>query len=144
MTDDQKMAKRLEIVAEARTWLDTPYRHQGAVKGRAVDCVNMVNEVLIACGVHARRPLPAYRTRPHPDGRLRGQVEGYMTRIPVEQATVGDVLMFAVHGRDTHLAILTGPDTIIHAYLANRRVCEHSMGSVFGALVSAAFRAEGL
>ena len=56
MTDDQKMAKRLEIVAEARTWLGTPYRHQGAVKGRAVDCVNMVNEVLIACGVHARRP----------------------------------------------------------------------------------------
>ena len=33
---------RDSIVAEARTWLDTPYLHQGRRKGHGVDCLGLV------------------------------------------------------------------------------------------------------
>jgi len=36
------MVTRAEIIAEARTWLKTPWRHQGRLKGIACDCVGHI------------------------------------------------------------------------------------------------------
>ncbi len=35
------MATGLEVVRVARTWLGTPYHHQGRVKGAGVDCAGL-------------------------------------------------------------------------------------------------------
>lgn len=40
-----------EIAAEAMTWVGTPFRHQGRIKGRAVDCANFVALVAIGVGL---------------------------------------------------------------------------------------------
>lgn len=37
--------KNLQAVAEAITWLGTPYHHQGRVKGVGVDCGTLLCEV---------------------------------------------------------------------------------------------------
>jgi len=34
--------KRIEIVNEVRTWLDTPFQHQGRLKGVACDCIGLI------------------------------------------------------------------------------------------------------
>lgn len=47
--DQQSLAKI--IVTEAETWLNTPWQHQGNIKGRAVDCANFI----AACVVVAVR-----------------------------------------------------------------------------------------
>src|SRR5882672_3865378 len=36
-----------QIVKEARTWIGTPFRHQGRIKGLGVDCANMISQTII-------------------------------------------------------------------------------------------------
>lgn len=43
--------KNLEAVAEAMTWLGTPYHHQGRVKGVGVDCATLLCEVYKEVGL---------------------------------------------------------------------------------------------
>jgi hypothetical protein len=38
-------ARRALIVAAARGWLGTPYRHQASVKGEGADCLGLVRGV---------------------------------------------------------------------------------------------------
>jgi cell wall-associated NlpC family hydrolase len=45
------MATRAEIIAEARTWLKTPWRHQGRLKGIGCDCVGHIVCVPRALGI---------------------------------------------------------------------------------------------
>lgn len=39
------------VIAEARTWLNTPFGHQQAVKGLMVDCTNFIAETALASAV---------------------------------------------------------------------------------------------
>jgi len=39
------------IAEEARSWVNTPFRHQGRIKGRAVDCANFIYLVALAPSV---------------------------------------------------------------------------------------------
>ena len=57
---------REEIVAEARKWIGTPFRHQGRIRGRGVDCVGLPLCVMRDLGiadwtedfrVYPRRPM---------------------------------------------------------------------------------------
>lgn len=137
------MTTREQVVEEARKWLGTPYHAQAAVLGHGVDCVNLVNEILVGSGALPRMELPVYRARP--DGTLMTRIAEYLDRIPREQADAGDVLVFS-HPRmgPSHLALLTSKTTIIHAYMTNRKVVEHSLNADWSRLVVAAFRAEGV
>lgn len=38
------------IAAEAEQWIDTPFRWQGRIKGRGVDCKGLIAGVAAACG----------------------------------------------------------------------------------------------
>lgn len=137
------MTTREEIVAEARKWLGTPYRAQARMLGVGVDCVNLVNEVLCACGAHERRELPVYRARPN--GTLQDQVGQFLARIPLIEADTGDVLLFKHPTMGpSHLALLTSKTTIIHAYMTNRKVIEHSIDDRWRKMIAAAFRASGV
>ena len=44
-------AMRDAVVAEAKTWLGTPWRHMQRIKGVGVDCANLPAAVYEACGV---------------------------------------------------------------------------------------------
>lgn len=137
------MPTRDQIVAEARKWLNTPYRPQAAVLGHGVDCVNLVHEVYIGAGVYTRFSLPAYRSRP--DGTLLTQVQSVLVKVPKIEADAGDVLVFNHETMGpSHLGILTSKNSIIHAYMTNRKVVEHTIDDRWRKLISAAFRANGV
>jgi len=51
------------VVAEALTWLGTPYRHQASLKGVGCDCLGLVRGVWRAVYGPEPAPIPAYR--PH-------------------------------------------------------------------------------
>lgn len=118
------MVTRSEVVAEARTWLETPYRHQGRLKGVAVDCAGLVLGVVRALGMECR-DVEGYAKRP--DGTLKDIV--YSQTLPVEPGceAAGDVVVFHWDNDPVHLAILTSKDSIIHAFAINREVCEHGI-----------------
>jgi len=60
------------VVAAARGWLGTPYRHQASVRGQGADCLGLVRGVWREVVGHEIVTLPAYRT-------IRAEVGGEET-----------------------------------------------------------------
>jgi NlpC/P60 family putative phage cell wall peptidase len=113
--------RRNQIVAEARTWIGTPYRHQASVKGVGCDCLGLVRGIWRALYGSEPEALPAYA----PDwaeasGRdmLAAAAGRHMTRIEPCDAAPGDVFLFRwrAHLPAKHAAILTASGRMIHAY----------------------------
>jgi hypothetical protein len=63
---------RAAVVAEARAWVSTPFRHQGRLKGVAVDCVGLIIgvglelDILPDFSAAAFRPFASYARTPNP------------------------------------------------------------------------------
>ena len=110
---------RAAILACAESWLETPYRHQSSVKGVGTDCLGLIRGIWRDLyGAEPEIP-PAYT----PDWAeitgeetLRDAAMRWLEPIDVPQA--GDVLLFrmAPHAPCKHLAILSAPGQILHAY----------------------------
>ncbi len=144
------MITRADIVAEARSWLGTRYRHQARVKGVATDCIGLLGGVALACDVPGAREwaadmsLHAYARTPDPV-LLRAGCERFLDRLPaVQSAREGDVLLFALDGEPRHFALVSeagagGPVRVIHAYalLAARRVVEQLLPIARATLIGA-------
>lgn len=132
---------RDQFVAEARTWLGTRWQHQGRLKGVGVDCVGLVLETARALGLTDAEYLDYPR---RPDATLAPKCDEHMERIPPHLALPGDVLLFAWRGSPIHMAVVSGPDTIIHAFAASRAVVEHSVDAKWRAQVWAAYHMPGV
>lgn len=117
--------KALEIIAEARTWLGTPFVPQGRIKGVAADCPFLV-AVANACGIHVD-DHEGYIQQPTMCS-LRRIIESRVKRVAI--AEPGDVLMLKIDQYPQHLALLTEKQTIIHASRSNHKrincVIEHA------------------
>ncbi|WP_080420477.1 C40 family peptidase [Burkholderia ubonensis] len=118
------MVTRQEIVDEARSWLGTRWCHQGRLKGVAVDCAGLVVCVARACGLEVR-DVEGYSRRP--DGSLLDIVRDQTLAVMPGHEDAGDVVIFQWNNDPYHLALLTGKNSIIHAYAVNRSVVEHNL-----------------
>jgi NlpC/P60 family putative phage cell wall peptidase len=113
-------ASRDEIVAAARGWIGTPYRHQAALRGVGCDCLGLLAGVWREITGEEAGPLPPYT----PDwAEAQGRetfAEGLrarMVEIEPGAAREGDVLLFRwrAHLPAKHAGILTGPERMVHA-----------------------------
>lgn len=111
---------RAEIVAAARRWIGTPYRHQASCRGAGCDCLGLVRGVWRELYSVEPEAPPPYS----PDWGEAGTVEHIleaagrnMVEIPIADARSGDAIVFRMReGRIAkHMAILSGPATMIHA-----------------------------
>lgn len=114
---------RQNVIAEAMTWLNTPYHSHGRVKGAGVDCAMLVIEVYAACGLAPRIEPGTYA----PDWHMHrseelylGGVEQYAQR--VETAQPGDIALFRFGRCVSHGAIVVAWPTVIHAYMDQKKV----------------------
>jgi len=113
---------REAVVAEALSWIGTPYRAAQRVKGPAggVDCLTFVVEVFGRCGLDSSyyRDIPFYPQDWHlhrDDERyLRGVLE-YSCEIegPPEP---GDIVLFRIGRCYAHGGIVTAWPMIVHAW----------------------------
>jgi NlpC/P60 family putative phage cell wall peptidase len=115
-----------EILASAREWLGTPWRHQGRLKGIAVDCGGLI------LGVGRELGLLDFDTSAYgriPDGQqLRALCEQHLLAKPVADAVPGDVLLMRFTRHPQHLAIVGDrgePYSLIHAYADAGACVEH-------------------
>jgi NlpC/P60 family putative phage cell wall peptidase len=115
------MITRHAILAEAREWIGTPYRHQASAKGAGCDCLGLVRGVWRAFYGVEPESTPAYT----PDWAeregaetLRDAARRHLQEISIEVAAPGDVLLFRMDARSPmkHAAILDEEDRLIHAY----------------------------
>ena len=88
---------REAIVAEAASWLGTPYRHQASLKGVGCDCLGLLRGVWRAFFCDEPEAMPAY-TPDWAEARgaetLAEAAARHMTAIDVKEAGAGDVLLF--------------------------------------------------
>lgn len=125
------MIARDEIVAAARDWCGTPYRHQASIKHVGTDCLGLVRGVWRElCGDEPETPPPYTPDWAEALGEdtLMDAARRHLIELPVGEAQAGDVLLFrmGLGCPAKHAAIMTGADTIIHAYWG-RAVCETSL-----------------
>ncbi|MFN3659580.1 MAG: NlpC/P60 family protein [Pseudolabrys sp.] len=115
------MITRSLIVAEARSWIGTPYRHQASLKGVGCDCLGLVRGVWRAVlGEEPERAPPyapdwadAARGEPLAEAAAR-----HLVAIAPEAFADGDVLLFRwrVNLPAKHAAIVSAPGRMIHAH----------------------------
>jgi NlpC/P60 family putative phage cell wall peptidase len=112
---------REDIIAEARSWIGTPYRHQASLKGVGCDCLGLVRGVWRAVIGDEPERAPPYA----PDWAEATGVESladaaarHLIPIPVAVFSPGDVLLFRWRAElpAKHAAIVTAPDRIVHAH----------------------------
>jgi NlpC/P60 family putative phage cell wall peptidase len=117
---------RADIIAEARSWTGTPYRHQASLKGVGCDCLGLVRGVWRAVIGDETEPVPPYA----PDWAEAGKRETfaeaaarYLEQIPLEAFAPGDVLLFRWRAGlvAKHAAIVTAtggaePARMVHAH----------------------------
>ena len=128
------MTTRADIVAEARRWLGTPFKHQARVCGEGVDCggiVVMIARVFDFDGGY-RDPV-AYPAQPHTDFMER-LLDRYADPVsPVANRQPGDIVTFAFSDNLHHVALLVERDRILHAWNRgnNPKVVETGLTGIF-------------
>ena len=97
------MVTRKEIVDLARSYLRSPFHHQGRIR-EGIDCAGLA----IAIGNEIGSPIKdcIYKRKPT-KGVIIGQLEKTLDRVDLEDALPGDVLVFWIlkKGNDQHIAI---------------------------------------
>ena len=126
-------AQRQAVVAEARTWLRTPYHHMGRVKGAGVDCATLLAEVYARAGVVPTQVIPFYP----PDWHLHRNAERYLDFILAQASEIddlpapGDVAMWRFGKCFSHGAIVIDWPLVIHAYAGKGCVLEDTAKAVW-------------
>ncbi len=136
-----------DIVAIARGWIGTPYRHQASLRGAGCDCLGLLRGVWRE--LHGAEPesLPPYA----PDWADRAGAESlrdgfarHLTPVAIDAMMPGDAVLFRMMrgGPARHCGIMAergGAPTLIHAR-QNRRVCEEAFSAFWRARLAYAFR----
>jgi hypothetical protein len=128
--DQVESQQRAAVLAEARTWLRTPYHHMGRVKGAGCDCYTLLLEVFRTVGLFTAKDEDTFYPR---DWFLHARNDHYKFRIlrhagemvehfcsPTEMTTAGNiVLVRATKSRgsiDIHGGIISAWPKVIHSY----------------------------
>lgn len=135
------MTTREAILDEAATWLGTPFRHQGRIKGIGCDCVGLI------IGIARRFGLSDYDCLDYPrepDGAtLRARLDARLAPLPLARAKPGDVLLLRIRRHPQHVGILSRRG-LIHAHAGSGGVVETRMTARWSERLLAAYRFPGL
>jgi cell wall-associated NlpC family hydrolase len=122
---DEK-SQRAAVVAEARSWLGTPYAHAQALKRAGVDCGMLIVRCFVDAGaVEPFDPRPYSRT-----WFLHRDEEQYLAHILKRGGEIegppgpGDIVMWRIGRLYAHGAIVSEWPRVIHAYAPARMVIE--------------------
>ena len=148
------MIKRADIVAEALTWVGTPWVHQASLKGVGTDCIGFVGGVALALGVPGAqewRDTPEfhnYGRQPDPAVLLRG-CDLLLDPVPKPLAQPGDILVMRFEAEPQHFGIVTklNPMYMVHALYRARRsgkVVHNRVDSVWWGRVKRVYRFRGV
>ncbi|KAB1072831.1 NlpC/P60 family protein [Methylobacterium planeticum] len=139
------------IVAEARDWLGTPYRHQASLKGVGCDCLGLIRGVwrgVLGPEPEAAPPYAASWAESAPAGTDPLAEAAGRHLVPLALARDGPepgaVLLFAFrrHLPARHCAVATGAGTMIHAH-DGARVAEVALTPWWRRHLAHAFRFPG-
>ncbi len=107
-----------EVVAAARAWIGTPYRHRAATLGAGCDCLGLVAGVWRMLYGSEPPELPPYRADWR-DVSFAPELAALASRwlVPAEGLAAGRVVLFriGVSPLPRHCAVMVGPARFVHA-----------------------------
>lgn len=118
------LSRSERVVAEALSWIGTPFHHAADVKGPrgGVDCAMLVMRVFVDTGVlqpFDPRPYPSYFYMHSSEPKYLDWVEKFGSK--VDEPEPGDLALFQFGKAISHGGIMIGEDKMVHAYeLAGR------------------------
>ena len=141
------MIDRQDIVAAARGWIGTPYRHQASLRGAGADCLGLVRGVWRELRGGEPEPVPAYGPGHAEEGgeSLAEAARRHMGEVPGLAFAPGDLLLFRWrrHLPARHAGIASDPTHMIHAQ-EGARVTEVPLSSWWLRHLAFVFRFPGV
>jgi cell wall-associated NlpC family hydrolase len=127
---------RDQVISEARSWIGTPWRHQGRSRKRGVDCIGLLVVVARSFGLNVEDRTDYARdpTALHLLEHLRKQ----LVFVPPGANRLGTVGVFRQSVLPCHVGILAqkyGQPSVIHARHGSGRVDEELLSDALGHLV---------
>lgn len=107
--------QREQLLAVARSWLGTPYHHQGRVRGIGADCIGFITGVIAqASGRQVQAPIH-YGRYPDPAGALAAiAASGEGTPIDPAAALPADVVYMRIARQPQHFGFVSTQGRILH------------------------------
>jgi len=142
---------REAIVAEARSWIGTPFHHQGFKKDVGTDCIGLIAGVALVFGIEgaaewlADPNYHAYARQPDPKLLLRG-CDRFLERIKLTELLRADILLMKFQVEPMHFALVSelDPMYVVHALARIGRVAEHRIDERWDGCIMRAYRYRGL
>lgn len=132
------MVDNKRVVEVARTWIGTPFHHQGRVKQVGVDCIGLVVGVAKELGFSVIDQTN-YGREPY-KFELEKQLDQQGIMIPKSEMQEGDILVIRFSKNMQHVGIFTGTG-MIHAYSGGPRKCvEHSIDKKWDSRIVRVYR----
>lgn len=140
-----------DIVAEARAWIGTPWKHAQALKGVGCDCIGLVGGVAANVGItddwmtDASRVFKGYGRLPEV-AKIEAGCAKWMNPVAFDRLQLGDILVMRFEKEPQHFGILSQlhPRYMVHAYAQARRVGENRIDEIWSQRIVAAFRFKGV
>ena len=143
------MSRSDAIIAEARTWLGTPYHHQARLKGVGCDCLGLVvgvaNELELTDD--SGQLLGSFDRTDYsrqPDGQfLTSRLQAILHEIPIGEKAPGDLVLFTIEKNPQHMGLLTEFEDglgLIHSYAPSQKVVEHRLDKKWEQRIVKVFR----
>ena len=136
------------IVALARGWIGTPYRHQASCRGAGTDCLGLLRGIWRETLGPEPETVPSYTpdwSEPSRSEELLGAAGRHLLPVAAADAMPGDVLVLRMKdgGVAKHVGFLArspvGHPTLIHAY-SGHGVVESPLTPAWARRIAGAFR----
>jgi NlpC/P60 family putative phage cell wall peptidase len=130
------------VLAEARKWLGTPYRHQSSVRGVGCDCLGLIRGVWRSLyGSEPEAMTPYTSDWGETAGREEMLAAANRHFIPVTHTLPGDLIVFRWRPRAVakHAGIVSDDGRFIHSYEASG-VVETILGPHWTKRIAGRFR----
>ena len=136
------------VLAVARCWIGTPYRHQCSTRGQGADCLGLLRGVWREVLGAEPEVMPAYTPDWSEASGLERMWEGaarHLIAAPRDLEAAGEVVLFRMRRSAVakHVAMLgdssPGYQTIIHAY-SGAGVVETPLSGAWARRIVAQFR----
>jgi cell wall-associated NlpC family hydrolase len=132
---------RDRFVAAAKSYIGTPFHHQGRLPGVGLDCAGVVVCAAAACGMDIR-DVRGYGRVPA-GGMLEQAVLDHCDLVPLNEIRSGDIMLFCFLREPQHLAVFDN-GMLIHAYSSVGKVVENSFDDVWRSRLRGCYRLKAM
>lgn len=133
------MLTSLDYCNKALEYIDTPFKHQGRLKGKGLDCCGLVVCVAKELGVYKGGDRFDYSRIP--DGQMMlNNLREHLIEVDLNNIQQGDILLMRFENEPQHVAIYLGNEEIIHSYGTLGKVTKHRYDEDWKSKTIAAFR----